>query len=92
MPHNPRIPVENRLASVSLRPACRAGGQPNSDPSRAAVEDSITERVMASYRRLPSLAVNPDTSSRFAASTDDPDSFTNSASPLNGGRASITDK
>ena len=46
---------------------------------------------MASYRRLPSLAVNPDTSSRFAASTDDPDSFTNGASPLNGGRASITD-
>jgi hypothetical protein len=28
---------------------------------------------MASYRRLPSLAVNPDKSSRFAASTDDPD-------------------
>jgi hypothetical protein len=50
----------------------------------AAVEDSRTERVMASYRRLPSLAVNPDTSSRFAASTDDPDSFTNGASPLNG--------
>jgi hypothetical protein len=48
----------------------------------AAVEDSRTERVMASYQRLPSLAVNPDTSSRFAASTDDPDSFTNGASPL----------
>src|SRR5215211_685088 len=47
----------------------------------AAVEDSRTERVMASYRRLPSLA-NPDKSSRFAASTDDPDSFTNGASPL----------
>jgi hypothetical protein len=46
----------------------------------AAVEDSRTERVMASDRRLPSLAVNPDTSSRFAASTDDPDSFTNGAS------------
>ena len=59
------------------------GGRPNSDPSRAAaVEDSRTERVMASYRRLPSLAVNPDKSSRFAASTDDPDSFTNGASPL----------
>jgi hypothetical protein len=28
-------------------------------------------------RRLPSLAVNPDKSSRFAASTDDPDSPTN---------------
>jgi len=47
---------------------------------------------MASYRRLPSLAVNPDKSSRFAASTHDPDSFTNGASPLNGGRASITAK
>ncbi|MGH3101210.1 MAG: hypothetical protein ACRDPU_09475, partial [Thermoleophilia bacterium] len=33
-------------------------------------------------RRLPSLAVNPDKSSRFAASTDDPDSFTKGASPL----------
>jgi hypothetical protein len=54
------------------------GGQPNSDPSRAAaVEDSRTERVMASYRRLPSLAMNPDTSSRPRRS--------------NGGRASITD-
>jgi len=59
------------------------GGRPNSDPRYVAVvEDSRTERVMASYRRLPSLAVNPDTSSRFAASTDDPDSFTNGASPL----------
>jgi hypothetical protein len=48
----------------------------------AAVEDSGTERVLASYRRLPSLAVNPDKPSRFAASTDDPDSFTNGASPL----------
>jgi hypothetical protein len=55
----------------------------HSDPSRAAaVEDSRTERVMASYRRLPSLAVNSDKSSRFPASTDDPDSFTNGASPL----------
>ena len=35
-----------------------------------------------SYRRLPSLAVNPDKSSRFAASTDDLDSFTTCASPL----------
>jgi hypothetical protein len=26
--------------------------------------------------------VNPDKSSRFAASTDDPDSYTNGASPL----------
>jgi hypothetical protein len=83
--------VENRVASVSLRPACRAAVGPTSQVA-AAVEDSRTERVMASYRRLPSLAVNPDTSSRFAASTDDPDSFTNGASPLNGGRASITDK
>jgi hypothetical protein len=55
----------------------------------AAVEDARTERVKASYRRLPSLAVNPDKPSRFAASTDDPDSFTNGRS--NGGRASITD-
>jgi hypothetical protein len=47
----------------------------------AAVEDARTERVMASDRRLPSLAVNPD-KSWFAASTDDPDSFTNGASPL----------
>lgn len=43
---------------------------------------AVTERVMASYRRLPSLAVNLDKSCRFAASTDDPDSFTNGASPL----------
>jgi hypothetical protein len=42
-------------------------------PGAAAVEDSKTERVKASDRRLPSLAVNPD--------TDDPDSFTNGASP-----------
>jgi hypothetical protein len=56
----------------------------------AAVEDSRTERVMASDRRLPSLAVNPDTSSRFAASTDDPDSRT-ACRRSNGGRASITD-
>jgi hypothetical protein len=48
----------------------------------AAVEDSRTERVKAPYRRHPSLAVNPDTSSRFATSTEDPDSFTNDASPL----------
>ena len=46
---------------------------------------------MASYRRLPSLAVNPDKSSRFAASTDDPDSFTNGASPLKWRPPSITD-
>jgi hypothetical protein len=64
----------NRLASVSLRPACRPAVGPTAIPGRAAaVEDSRTERVMASYRRLPSLAVNPDKSSRFAASTDDPD-------------------
>ena len=43
----------------------------NSEPSGG--RGFQTERVMASYRRLPSLAVNPDKSSRFAASTDDPD-------------------
>jgi hypothetical protein len=53
------------------------GGRPNIPGMAAAVEDSRTERVKASYRRLPSLAVNPDTSSRPRRS--------------NGGRASITD-
>src|SRR5215211_9160333 len=58
------------------------GGRPNIPGMAAAVENSRTDRVMASYRRLPSLAVNPDTSSGFAESTADPDSFTNGASPL----------
>jgi hypothetical protein len=59
------------------------GGRPNGDPRYGGGGRGFgTECVMASYRRLPSLAVNPDTSSRFAASTDDPDSFTNGASPL----------
>ena len=62
---------------------CRAAVGPTAIPGMAAaVEDARTERVMASYRQLPSLAVNPDKPSRFAASTDDPDSFTNGASPL----------
>jgi hypothetical protein len=48
----------------------------------AAVEDSRPSAPWRSCRRLPSLAVNPDTSSRFAASTDDPDSLSNGALPL----------
>jgi hypothetical protein len=54
------------------------GGRPNSDPRYGGGGRGFgTECVMASYRRLPSLAVNPDTSSRPRRS--------------NGGRASITD-
>jgi hypothetical protein len=52
----PRIPVENRLASASLRRACRAAVGPTAITGIAvAVEDARTERTMASHRRLPSL-------------------------------------
>ena len=58
----------------------------------AAVEDSRTERVKASGRRLPSLAVNPDKSSLGSRQAPTIQIHSRTAPRRsNGGRASITD-
>jgi hypothetical protein len=69
--------------SFGIPPAGMPGWRSAQQRSQVVRRRSRMPEPSALWRpTCPSLAVNPAKSSRFAASTDDPDSFTNGASPL----------